>query len=293
LINSINASTNDIQLEKEEKQLEMDREKLEQEKPTPKPVDHTDIFQLNVGGEIIITTRQTLMKIPESTLSILFNGQWKHKLPKDKNGNIFFDFNPILFRHLLDQLQIIETNNSIQLYPPSQPSLVEPFKKMIRKLGLQQSLSSEKKNVITFNVGGQKITNQRTTFMPVSNSTFDTIVPPTKMMESDVFVDYDPKLFQHLINQLRKNSFKKINSSGLSLHEERSFKRMLNDLSIHRKLNMIYINDVYRSFFISLNSSHSAYRRNRFFSKINIYSKFLIISKMQLYCFKDKLEFHM
>jgi hypothetical protein len=106
---------------------------------------------------------------------------------------------------------------------------------MLRKLGLQQSLSSEKKNVITFNVGGQKITNRRTTFTPVSNSTFETIVPPTKMMESDVFVDFDPKLFHHLINQLRKNSFKKINSSGLSLQEEKSFNQMLNDLSIHGK----------------------------------------------------------
>ncbi len=235
LINSINGSTNDIELEKEEKQLELDRQKFEEEKETPKPVDHTDIFQLNVGGEIIMTTRQTLMKIPESTLSILFNGQWEHRLPKDQNGNIFFDFNPILFRHLLDQLQIVETNNPIQLYPPFQPLLVAPFKKMIRKLGLQQSLSSEKKNVITFNVGGQKITNRRTTFTPVSNSTFETIVRPTKMMESDVFVDYDPKLFHHLINQLRKNSFKKINSSGLSLHEGKSFKQMLNDLSIHGK----------------------------------------------------------
>jgi hypothetical protein len=236
LINSINGSTIDLESENEEKELEMDREELEQEPSTPKPVDHTKIFQLNVGGEIIITTRQTLMKIPESTLSILFNGQWEDKLPKDQNGNIFFDFNPILFRHLLDQLQIIETNNSTQLYPPSQPSLVEPFKKMIRKLGLQQLLSSKKKNVITFNVGGQKITSQRTTFNQISNSTFDTIVPPTIMMnlndESDVFLDYDPKLFRHLINQLRKNSFKKINLFGLSLKEEKSLKKLLNDLSI-------------------------------------------------------------
>jgi hypothetical protein len=222
-------------LEKEEKQLQMDLEELEQETQTTKPVDHTDIFQLNVGGEIVLTTRQTLMKIPQSTLSILFNGQWDNQLQTDKNGNIFFDFNPILFRHLLNQLQIIATNKPIQLYPPFQPSLVAPFKKMLRKLGLQQSLSSEKKNVITFNVGGQTITNQRTTFTPVSNSTFDTIVPLTKMMESDVFVDFDPKLFHHLINQLRKNSFKKINSSGLLLHEEKYFKQMLNDLSIHGK----------------------------------------------------------
>jgi hypothetical protein len=226
LINSINSTTVDVELER-------DGEEPKEEIQTAKPVDPTDTFHLNVGGEIIITTRQTLMKVHKSTLFILFNGQWEKKLSKDQSGNIFFDFNPIVFRHLLDQLQIIET---IELYPPSQPSLIEPFNKMIRKLGLQQSLSSEKKNVITFNVGGQKITNQRTTFTKVSNSTFNTIIPPTKMMElnneNGVFVDYDPKLFQHLINQLRKSSLKSIHSPNSSLHEEKSFKKMLIHLSI-------------------------------------------------------------
>jgi hypothetical protein len=228
------------ELEKEKNQLKIDREQLDEEKQIAKSADRTDVFQLNVGGEIITTTRQTLTKIPKSILSLLFYGRWEHKLQRDPEGNIFLDFNPILFHHLLDQLQIIEINNSIDIYPPSQPSLVEPFKKMLRKLGLQQSLSSEKNNVITFNVGGQTITTQRTTFTEVSNSTFDTIVPPSKMInfnnQNDVFVDYDPKLFQDLINQLRKRSFKNITYPELSLHEEKiSFKIMLNDLSIYRK----------------------------------------------------------
>ncbi len=228
------------ELEKEKNQSKIDREQLDEEKQIPKSVDHIDVFQLNVGGEIITTTRQTLTKIPKSSFSSVFNGRWEHKLQRDLEGNIFLDFNPILFRHLLDQLQIIEINNSINIYPPSQSSLVEPFKKMLRKLGLQQSLSSEKKNVITFNVGGQTITTQRTTFTEVSNSTFDTIVAPSKMIncdhQNDVFIDYDPKLFQHLINQLRKNSLKNISYPELSLHEEKiSFKTMLNDLNIYRK----------------------------------------------------------
>jgi hypothetical protein len=227
---------NKDQLTIEEKQLKIDRKQFEEKKQISNSTDSNDIFQLNVGGEIITTTRLTLTKIQKSTLSILFNGPWENKLSKDQNGKIFFDFNPTLFRHLLDQLQIIETMDSIKLYPPSQPSLIEPFNKMIRKLGLQQSLSSEKKNVITFNVGGQTITNQRTTFIQVSNSTFDTILPPTKKYDSDIFVDYDPKLFQHLINQLRKNSFKKIYSPSSSLGEEESFKKMLIDLSISGKL---------------------------------------------------------
>ena len=102
----------------------------------PKSIDYTDVLQLNVGGEIVMTTRKTVIKIPKSILSLLFYDRWEHKLQIDQNGNIFLDFNPTLFRHLLDQLQILNTNNSIHLYLPSQPSLVEPLKKMLRKLGL-------------------------------------------------------------------------------------------------------------------------------------------------------------
>jgi hypothetical protein len=88
---------------------------------------------------------------------------------------------------------------------------------MIKKLGLQQSLVSENRNVMTFNVGGQKITNQLTTL--------NKILSPIKMIhpndENDIFIDYDPKLFQHLINQFRKNSSKEINSFGSSSSPER------------------------------------------------------------------------
>jgi hypothetical protein len=223
------------ELEQEENQLKIDRKNLEEAKQIPKLIENIDIFQLNIGGEIIITTRETLTKISKSTLSLLFNGRWEHKLQKDQNGNIFFDFNPILFRHLLDQLQIVEKNDSIRFYPPSQPSLVQPFKKMIRKLGLDQFLSSEKQNIITFNIGGQMITNRRTKFTQISNSSFETIVSPLNN-QSNVFLDYDPKLFQYLINQLREDSSRNIFHLKLSSDKERiSFKNMLIDMSIFVK----------------------------------------------------------
>ncbi len=132
-----------------------------------------DVVQLNVGGEIMITTRETLTSIPKSILYLMFNGQWESKLPRDRNGNIFLDFNPILFHHLLDQLQTQDLKSkSINIHLPSQSSLVEPFKKMSKKLGLHQLLLSENKNVSTINVGGQMITTQRITFTQVSNSIF-------------------------------------------------------------------------------------------------------------------------
>jgi hypothetical protein len=227
-------------LKTDEEQLKIDRQKFEEEKKQKeKYFKNIDVIRLNVGGEIIMTTRQTLTRIPKSILSMIFNGRWEHKLKIDQNGNIFFDFNPIIFRHLLDQLQLFDSKNFINFFPPSNPSLFIPFKKMIHKLGLNKFLSSEKK-IIIFNVDGQIITNQRRTFNQISNSTFNTIIRPSKTSKfdnkSDVFVDYNPKLFRHLINQLREKSFKNISYLEVSSKEEKiSFQRMLNDFSIFRK----------------------------------------------------------
>ena len=134
-------------------------------------IKNTDVIRFNVGGEIMMTTRETLIRFQKSILSIIFNGRWEHELQTDQNGYIFLDFNPILFRHLLDQLQTLDITN---ISPPSLPSLIIPFKKMLQKLGLDQQLSL-KKSLIIFNVGGQIMTNKHKTFTQVFNSTFNTI----------------------------------------------------------------------------------------------------------------------
>jgi hypothetical protein len=180
-----------------------------------------------------MTTRQTLTRVPKSILSMMFNGRWEHKLPLDKNQNIFLDFNPILFRHLLDQLQTFDATN---FCPPSDSSLVEPFKKMLRKLGLNELLSSEK-NLITFNVGGNIITNRQTTFTQILNSSLNPNVSSSNAMKVDknhqVFVDHNPKLFRYLVNQLREKSSKNIcHIEAPSKEEKISFQRMLDDLDI-------------------------------------------------------------
>jgi sugar lactone lactonase YvrE len=222
-----------------QKDLNLDREKFEEEK---NEIGNRDVIRLNVGGEIIMTTRETLTRIPKSTLAIMFNGRWEHKLPIDKNGNIIFDFNAALFRHLLDQLQILDTNHPIHFYPPVKPSLVEPFTKMLQKLGLHQLLSIEK-NIVSFNVGGHIIKHRSTTFTEVFNSSFNTIVSSSKTSnfdrKSDIFLDNDPKLFHYLINQLREVPSKNISYlKAPSSKTTNSFKRMLNDLSINRKYNI-------------------------------------------------------
>ena len=132
----------------------------------------------------------------------------------------FFDFNPLLFRHLLNQLQLFD-NNFIS--PPSDRSLVLPFQKMMTKLGLGHLLLSDK-NVITFNTDGQIITSQRTTFNQLITEVNHT---------SEIFVDHHPKLFRHFIKQIREKSFKhKCDLISPSNEERKSFNQMVNDFKI-------------------------------------------------------------
>ncbi len=76
-----------------------------------------------------------------------------------------------------------------------------------------------KKNAI---VAHWTIINRCTTLAAVLNSTLDTIVSLSSIMNfnsnSDVFFDFDPKLFQQLIDQLREESVKNI-SYLWRLHE--------------------------------------------------------------------------
>ena len=74
------------------------------EKEITRNIDEIDVIHLNIGGEVLATTRQTLTLLPKSLFSILFNGRWEQRLHIDDDGNIFFDFNSIIFQYLLDQL---------------------------------------------------------------------------------------------------------------------------------------------------------------------------------------------
>ncbi len=62
-------------------------------------------LRLNVGGDTsFVTSRDTLTAIEGSRLSQLFSGRWDKVLPKDSNGRIFLDLDPVQFRALLSWL---------------------------------------------------------------------------------------------------------------------------------------------------------------------------------------------
>jgi len=47
-------------------------------------IDASNVIRLNINGEIIFTTRQTLISLPKSLFSILFNGRWEQKWHQDQ-----------------------------------------------------------------------------------------------------------------------------------------------------------------------------------------------------------------
>lgn len=193
-------------IEKDQQQLQTDKKSFEEEKEITRNIHETDVICLNVGGEILATTRQTLTSLPKGLFSILFNGRWDQRLNIDDVGNIFFDFNPIAFRHLLDQLQL---SSGKTILPPSDPSLIEPFEKMLKKLHLQHLLSMSNQNILTLNVNGQIITTQTSNLRVHNNISFSNNL---KFLDrQNLFIDYHPKVFRHFLKFQREQKLFEIN----------------------------------------------------------------------------------
>jgi BTB/POZ domain-containing protein len=82
------------------------------------------------------------------------------------------------------------------------------------------------------------MTNQQKTFTQVVNSTFDTILSSSNITDKNnqFFIDNNPKLFQHLVNQLREESSKNNCSLTIPSNEDKIvYRRMINDLGLCRK----------------------------------------------------------
>ena len=77
----------------------------EKEQMTNEKIGQDDVIELNVGGEIMATTRSTLCQVEGSLLASMFSGRWEDKLCKDKQGNYFLDFEPAFFKPILSYLR--------------------------------------------------------------------------------------------------------------------------------------------------------------------------------------------
>jgi hypothetical protein len=212
--NAMNKQLFELELKKQEFSKDL--------KQVQRLTDVTDLVRLNVGGERIVTRRRILTKIPNSTLDRLFNLTSQYQLHPDYDGSYFLDYNPVLFSHLLDQLRTLKKNTTPVFRPPPSSVLTKPFNKMLRELGLSRRSESEN-DLIALNVGGEKIVTLRKTLRGVPNSILARLAS-SKTTNRDrlgrPFLDYNPKLFLHLLDQLREG--KKVDDGNLVIPSEGS-----------------------------------------------------------------------
>lgn len=232
----------------EKKQFKIGKKILADEKKINSPIGMIDVIRLNVGGETIMTTRDLLTVEPRSVLAKLFNGRWEEKMSHDMDTNIFLDFNPVLFRHLLEQLRQFKRNPSSHFTSPHSSSLFirQSFNRMLKKLGLYPDQSSQNE-MIMMNVGGNRILARRKTFD--SSKSTSLILEPSKrriandVMVNRVFVDTDPWLFRHLLGQLReRKTISHLSFRAPSSETMESMKRMLKALGLNRRLKTKFDN---------------------------------------------------
>ncbi len=103
-----------------------------------------DVIELNVGGQRITTLRSTLTAVPNSKLALMFTNDKKIiSQSREKKSRVFFDYNPVHFNYLLDQLRTIKRTPEI---PPYDINIQAPnadiksnFSDMISDLGLNRT----------------------------------------------------------------------------------------------------------------------------------------------------------
>ncbi|XP_015687833.1 BTB/POZ domain-containing protein KCTD12 [Protobothrops mucrosquamatus] len=64
-----------------------------------------EIVELNVGGQVYVTRRGTVLSVRGSLLWRLFSQQEPAELPRDSKGRFFLDRDGFLFRYILDYLR--------------------------------------------------------------------------------------------------------------------------------------------------------------------------------------------
>ena len=125
-------------------------------------VSDDDIIHLNVGGQKFSTTRATLCQVEESLLATMFNGRWEDRVQKDKDGVVFFDFNPEYFGWILDYLRAkkISSPENPAVLAEVPKNQMKNFNTLLEYLGLSDEIvpasSTDKFNVCSSGITVQE-----------------------------------------------------------------------------------------------------------------------------------------
>jgi len=162
-----------------------------------------DYIRLNIGGQILVTRRSTLTKIPNSKLARWFDLSSPELLKPEYDGSYFLDFDSNLFSFLLDQLRSLDDLTTPVFKLPTSPILSKLFRQMLNDLDLPLPPKS-KNNYIILNIGGKRIETTRDTINRLADANLSKSILNTTDDQSDpIFIDYNPKKFYHLLDQAR------------------------------------------------------------------------------------------
>ena len=113
-----------------------------------------DIIHLNVGGQKITTYRSTLTVVPHSKLALMFAKDNQNKT-KNVTNSYFFDYSPVQFEYLLNQLRTLKRMPEKPAYelvfqPPS-VDVKFNFSDMLVDLGLNgKQLKERERDFMTW-----------------------------------------------------------------------------------------------------------------------------------------------
>ena len=155
-------------VERERANLKAEVEALNAEKQRMEAIEVSDddIIHLNVGGQKFSTTRATLCQVEGSLFATMFNGRWEDSVKRDKDGVVFFDFNPEHFSWILDYLRAKKIsspeNPAVLVQVPK--NQMKNFNTLLEYLGLSDEiLPTPPSDVVQnekFNVCSSRITVQ-------------------------------------------------------------------------------------------------------------------------------------
>ncbi|CAB4017447.1 Chaperone dnaK2 [Paramuricea clavata] len=131
-----------IEGERAKMKAELDAYNAEKQKMKAVDVSDNDIIELNVGGHKLTTRRSTLCQVEGSLLASMFSGRWEDSLERDKDGAIFFDFNPQYFLVILDYLRAkkIATPENPAPLPKVAEDQTKNFSNLLEYLGLSDEI---------------------------------------------------------------------------------------------------------------------------------------------------------
>ena len=179
------------------KDLKEERDALAAENGVP-DVDGSETLKINAGGNIISVTRDTLTQIKGTRLEDLFGGRWDKHLPRDRDGVIFMDVNPVCFQAVVDYLN--ERKSTPPDCPPGLPHVGEENDVVLQQLLLEFGLIDDEMIQSHISVRKQKLRNVKSGSDACSEASQDT----WQTMKFDCFPQEAPFDFKTILEEEQK-----------------------------------------------------------------------------------------